>query len=302
MNLVRSSGSALLALALALGLSGCDVDLGLGSASASEDSTGADVQDANDGPLATKVLDTLSVKGRAASTGYSREEFGSAWKDVDQNGCDQRNDVLKRDLTGEKFRDGTKECVVISGTLEDRYTGETIEFSKERASEIQIDHVVALQNAWVTGAFQWTEEKRTEFANDPLNLLAADGPANSSKGAGDAATWLPSNKSFRCDYVARQIAVKSKYGNWVTSGEKKAISGILESCPEQKVPTSGAVPAPEGDAPADKNADAESDNGDAETPGAFCSSEGEKAKDSDGDTLTCSTKGDDDRARWRSAG
>lgn len=298
MNLVRS-GSALLAILLSFGLAGCEVTNDIGSAEISDSESQS--PDQNDGALATKVLGTLSVKGRAAGTGYDRDEFGSTWKDVDRNGCDQRNDVLKRDLTGEKFRDGTKQCVVISGTLEDRYTGKTIKFSKERASEVQIDHVVALENSWVTGAFQWSKEKRTEFANDPLNLLAADGPSNSSKGSGDAATWLPKNKSFRCDYVARQVAVKSKYGNWVTPAEKKAISGILKGCPEQRVPTSSAVDAPEKEA-GGKTPAAERDNGDAETPGAFCSDEGAKAKDSDGDSLTCSVKGDDDRARWRSAG
>jgi hypothetical protein len=297
-NLVRS-GSALLAVVLSLGLAGCEVTNDIGSAEISDASgsgSGKDTKDQNDGPLATKALATLAVKGRAAATGYDREQFGSAWKDVDRNGCDQRNDVLKRDLTGERFRSGTRDCVVVSGTLKDRYTGETIEFTKENASEVQIDHVVALENSWVTGAFQWSEAKRAEFANDPLNLLAADGSANASKGSGDAATWLPPNKSFRCDYVARQVAVKSKYGNWVTPAEKKAISGILKSCPDQRVPTSGAVKAP-----ADGAAEAERDNGDAQTPGAFCSPEGAKAKDSDGDALTCSTKGDD-RARWRSAG
>ncbi|MCE0539059.1 HNH endonuclease family protein [Kineosporia rhizophila] len=301
MNLVRSGVAALSALVLSLGLSACNVDLG--SAEATDAGSGASVKDQNDGPLATKVLGTLSVKGRAAETGYDRDEFGSAWKDVDRNGCDQRNDVLKRDLTGEKFRDGTKKCVVVSGTLQDRYTGKSIEFRKAEASEIQIDHVVALQNSWVTGAFAWSEAKRTEFANDPLNLLAADGPTNSAKGAGDAATWLPPSKAFRCDYVARQVAVKSKYGNWVTKAEKAAISGVLKSCPEQRVPTSGAVAAPEkGEKGADDKKPApKGNNGEAETPGAFCSPEGAKAEDSDGDKLTCSVKDGDDRARWRSA-
>ncbi|GAB6901630.1 HNH endonuclease family protein [Kineosporia succinea] len=296
MNLGRA-GSALLALTLSLGLAGCEVTNDVGGSTVSGSDSKAK---AYSGQSATKVLDTLSVKGRSANTGYDRDQFGTAWKDVDHNGCDTRNDILKRDLTGEKFRDGTKECVVVSGTLEDRYTGETIKFTKEKASLVQIDHLVALQNAWVTGASQWTEEKRTELANDPLNLMAADGSSNSSKGAGDAATWLPPNKAFRCDYVARQIAVKAKYGNWVTKGEKSAMSGVLEGCPDQKVPTAKDA---ESSAGADSSSgDAGSDNGgDVETPGAFCSDEGAKAEDSDGDTLTCSVKGDDDRARWRSA-
>ncbi|GAA3619137.1 hypothetical protein GCM10022223_39940 [Kineosporia mesophila] len=294
---------------LSFGLAGCEVtnDIG-GSTVSGSDSSDGTTSDDNSGQKATKVLATLSVKGRAAGTGYDRDEFGSAWKDVDKNGCDTRNDVLKRDLSGEKFRSGTKDCIVVSGTLKDRYTGKAIKFTKEDASAVQIDHVVALENAWVTGAFQWTKEKRTELANDPLNLLAADGPTNSSKGSGDAATWLPANKSFRCDYVARQIAVKAKYGNWVTKAEKKAMSGVLESCPDERVPTSKSSTKADSKESAatssggqDKKSDADSDNGNKETPGAFCPDEGAKAKDSDGDTLTCSIKGDDDRARWRTA-
>ncbi len=289
-------------------------DIGSTGDVASSGSSGSSGSSKNDGALATKVLATLSVKGRAASTGYSREQFGTAWKDVDRNGCDTRDDILKRDLTGEKFRSGTKDCVVISGTLADRYTGKTIKFSKEQASEIQIDHVVALENAWATGAGQWTKEKRTELANDPLNLLAADGSQNESKGSGDAATWLPPNKSFRCDYVARQIAVKSKYGNWVTAAEKKAMSGILKSCPDERIPTAAssaidAKPAKSAAKPATKPASGAKDpakpttgknDADVKSPGAYCSPEGAKAKSSDGDTLTCSVKGDD-KARWRSA-
>ena len=322
MNLGRA-GAALLTAVLACGLAGCQVSNDIGSTGdvASSGSSGSGkVSSKNDGAPATKVLATLSVKGRAPSTGYSRQQFGTAWKDVDRNGCDTRDDILKRDLTGEKFRSGSKDCVVISGSLADRYTGKTIKFSKEQASEIQIDHVVALENAWATGAGQWTKEKRTELANDPLNLLAADGSQNESKGSGDAATWLPPNKSFRCDYVARQIAVKSKYGNWVTSAEKQAMSGILKSCPDERIPTSAssaidakqAAAAPKDTSKA-KDASKPKDTGgkesskpttvkndDVETPGAYCSPEGAKAKDSDGDPLTCSVKGDD-KARWRSA-
>ncbi len=140
MNLGRA-GAALVTVVLACGLAGCQVTNDIGSTGdvASSGSSGSSGSSKNDGALATKVLATLSVKGRAASTGYSREQFGTAWKDVDRNGCDTRDDILKRDLTGEKFRSGTKDCVVISGTLADRYTGKTIKFSKEQASEIQID-------------------------------------------------------------------------------------------------------------------------------------------------------------------
>jgi hypothetical protein len=191
-------------------------------------------------PTALSIIETQVTKGRAAKTGYTRAQFGQTWADVDRNGCDTRNDILKRDLTGEIFREKTRECVVLSGTLIDPFSGETINFVRGNVSsmEVQIDHVVALSNAWQTGAFRLSIKERTAFANDPLNLLAVKGRLNSQKGDGDAATWLPPLKSFRCDYVARQIAVKIKYKLWFTAPEKAAMVGILKSCPEQVLPKS----------------------------------------------------------------
>jgi hypothetical protein len=188
--------------------------------------------------LATAVLETLPVKGRAPKTGYSRSQFGPAWSDVNRNGCDTRNDILKRDLTGIVYRVKTRDCVVESGILQDRYSGETINFIRGNITsmEVQIDHVVALSNAWQTGAFKLSLLQRTALANDPLNLFAVKGRLNSQKGDGDAATWLPPLKSFRCAYVAQQIAVKAKHSLWVTAPEKSAMVGILEKCPAQEVP------------------------------------------------------------------
>ena len=190
--------------------------------------------------MATAVLETLAVKGRAPKTGYTRAQFGPAWADVDRNGCDTRNDILKRDLTSITYRAKTRNCVVESGTLIDRYSGETINFVKGNISsmEVQIDHVVALSNAWQTGAFKLSADQRKALSNDPLNLFAVKGRLNSQKGDGDAATWLPPLKSFRCSYVAQQIAVKAKYSLWVTAPEKAAIVSILAKCPTQKVPVS----------------------------------------------------------------
>ena len=181
---------------------------------------------------AETLLDSLAVKGRAPKTGYTRAQFGQTWADVSRNGCDTRNDILKRDLTNVIFRTGTRDCVVESGTLIDPYSGTTINFVKGNKSsmEVQIDHVVALSNAWQTGAFKLTLAKRTEFANDPENLLAVQGRLNSQKGDGDAATWLPPLKSYRCTYISKQIAVKAKYGLWVTSPEKAAMKTILGKC------------------------------------------------------------------------
>ncbi|MFD0886142.1 HNH endonuclease family protein [Streptosporangium algeriense] len=177
-------------------------------------------------------LNRLQVKGRAPMTGFDRDEFGPAWSDVDHNGCDTRNDILKRDLKDETFKPGTHDCIVLTGVLDDPYGGRTIRFERgqKTSSAVQIDHVVALADAWQKGAQQWPEGKRRELANDPLNLLAVDGPLNSQKGAGDAATWLPPRGAYRCAYVSRQIQVKAKYGLWVTSAEKDAMRRILGSC------------------------------------------------------------------------
>ena len=187
---------------------------------------------------ASSVLESLAVKGRAPKTGYSREQFGQTWADVDRNGCDTRNDMLKRDLKEIVYKVKTRNCVVLSGILLDRYSGETINFVRGNVSsmEVQIDHVVALSNAWQTGAFKLSVAQRTALANNPMNLFAVKGRLNSQKGDGDAATWLPPLKSFRCAYVAQQIAVKAKYSLWVTAPEKEAMVRILSSCPKQLLP------------------------------------------------------------------
>ena len=191
-------------------------------------------------PSGLTIIEAQVTKGRAAKTGYTRAQFGQTWADVDRNGCDTRNDILKRDLTGQVYKEKTRECVVLSGTLIDPFSGETINFVRGNVSsmEVQIDHVVALSNAWQTGAVKLSIKDRTAFANDPMNLLAVKGRLNSQKGDGDAATWLPPLKSFRCDYVARQIAVKIKYKLWFTAPEKEAMVRILKSCPEKALPTS----------------------------------------------------------------
>ncbi|WP_353889792.1 HNH endonuclease family protein [Galbitalea sp. SE-J8] len=185
---------------------------------------------------ASALLATLPVKGRAPKSGYDRVgDFGTAWLDVDHNGCDTRNDILARDLTAIDRPNG---CRVLSGTLVSPYTGEAIAFVRGDTTSraVQIDHLVSLSDAWQTGAQQLTRDAREALANDPLNLLAVDGSSNSSKGDGDAATWLPPARGIRCAYVARQVAVKAKYALWVTPAEHDAIARILDGCPGQPVP------------------------------------------------------------------
>lgn len=180
------------------------------------------------------TLDTLPIKGRAPKTGYDREMFGPAWSDDvtvpdGHNGCDTRNDILRRDLVDIELKPNTNGCVVLSGTLNDPYTGTAIPFRRGQGTsrQVQIDHIVALSDAWQKGAQQWDADTRRNFANDPANLQATAGPVNEQKGDGDAATWLPPNRSYRYTYVSRIVAVKAAYGLWVTQAEHDAIARIL---------------------------------------------------------------------------
>lgn len=199
------------------------------------DQTTVDAHSSDDTSVmeAAAVLETLPVKGRAAKTGYARSMFGNGWS---SNGiCDTRNQILYRDLVDPVVDD---ECKVIRGQLHDPYTGRTLDFVRgpQTSQLVQIDHVVALSDAWQKGAQNLSYDERVALANDPLELLAVDGQTNNDKGAGDAATWLPPNKLFRCQYVARQIAVKQKYSLWVTSAERDAMRRVLSACPGQAVP------------------------------------------------------------------
>ncbi len=173
------------------------------------------------------MLESLAVKGRAPKTGYEREQFGDGWDSY--LGCDTRNRILRRDLKNPVVN---FECKVVSGVLHDPYGGKTVSFVRGEATsdDVQIDHVVALSNAWQTGAQQLSYTQRVMFANDPLNLLAVDGTLNQQKADGDAATWLPPNKPFRCEYVRRQVLVKRNYELWVTPAEQEAIRRVLASC------------------------------------------------------------------------
>jgi hypothetical protein len=182
--------------------------------------------------LAVNVLDLLEVKGRAPRTGYSRDQFGNGWGQY--RGCDMRNVILQRDLR-DTVLDG---CLVLSGVLDDPYTGQIVEFTRGpgTSSAVQIEHVVAVSDAWQKGAQYMDRATRVAFFNDPLNLLAVEGNANQAKGDSDAASWLPPNKAFRCEYISRQIGVKYRYSLWVTPAERDAMERVLRTCPSQRVP------------------------------------------------------------------
>ena len=175
-----------------------------------------------------KAVASLPVGEWESASPYERSQFGVRWADIDRNGCDTRNDILRRDLSQVQAKAGTHDCVVISGEFTEPYTGRYQQFRK--------DHVVALSNAWKTGASRWDAHSREQFANDPLNLLAVDGPANQDKQDKDAASWLPPNKGFHCQYVALQTAIKQKWQLWVTPEEKRAMAAVAASCPAQPLP------------------------------------------------------------------
>lgn len=179
----------------------------------------------------------LEIKGRAPDTGYDRDLFQYRSYDLDRNGCDVRNDILRRDLDDLVIKPDTQGCVVLSGTLTSPYSGDTIDFVRDSTGgSIEIDHVVSLSDAWQKGAQEWDEYTLRTFGNDPLNLLAVEGRLNAQKGAGDTATWLPPHKPYRCEFTARQVAVKHTYGLSVTQAEHDAMIRILSDCPDQPLP------------------------------------------------------------------
>ncbi len=198
-------------------------------------STAATVSTATDSGqrLAVDGLAKLEIKGRAPKTGYSRDEFGNGWTKM--GSCTMRDWIMARDFSEVQFASDT-DCSVVGGILHDPYTGKTITFSRSNPSAVQIEHIVALSDAWQKGAQQLSPAVRAQLANDPLELIAVDGPANGDKSDSDAASWLMPNKQYRCRYIARQIAIKAKYSLWVTRAEHTAMQKVLQTCPQQALP------------------------------------------------------------------
>jgi len=181
------------------------------------------------------LLQQLPVKGWDRHTDYARNRFGEPWSDdvnveFGHNGCNTRDDILRRDLAELVVRPGT--CFAQSGVLLDPYTGESIPFVRgpDTSDEVQIDHLVSLSDAWYKGARDWDEGRRRDFANDPRNLLAVGAKANFDKAFRDAAGWLPPDVAFRCEFVARQVEVKAIYRLWISANEKRAMAAVLDQC------------------------------------------------------------------------
>ncbi|MEV7678234.1 HNH endonuclease family protein [Streptomyces sp. NPDC088341] len=243
----RAAGGVVLVLGVVL--AGCDVELGVDPSSTGTSAPGAPGGGSGAGPLgnpdgtepglapvvsesdrrtARQLIETVRTAGRGPRTGYERDKFGYAWMDtadgvpLARNGCDTRNDLLARDGQEVRLRSGS-DCVVVSMTLSDPYTGKDIDWKKQKATAVQIDHMVPLSYAWQLGAARWNEEKRERIANDPLNLLPVDGPANSSKGDSGPASWLPPDRKIRCAYAVRFAQVALKYELPVTAPDKRTM-------------------------------------------------------------------------------
>ena len=190
-----------------------------------------------DPAAASAALLSLPIEEKTSLDGYERGcgegegcVFGPAWTDVDRNGCDQRNDVLRRDLAQIEVREGTQGCVVVAGVLDDPYTGATVTFVKADAAEVPVDHVVPLAAAWVQGAAEWTTDERTAFANDLGNLMATTREQNSAKGDSTADEWLPPDPTYGCSYATVVITVKDRYALSVTPAEADILEDLLATC------------------------------------------------------------------------
>lgn len=176
-------------------------------------------------------LDQLQVAA-PDQTPYNRKAFGQAWADTDRNGCDTRNDVLRRDLVDVQLKPGTRDCVVLSGRLNDPYTGGEISFVRGQGTSelVQIDHLVPLAWAWRNGAADWTPEQREQLANDFGNLAAVDGPSNQSKSDSGPALWMPQNTAYHCTYAARFVQVLTAYSLRVPADDAAALRSTLQTC------------------------------------------------------------------------
>lgn len=276
---------------------------------------GTGVTDGSHATTALAALARLPVKSAGPMTGYARDKFGTAWVDTDHNGCGTRDDILRRDLTHVGVKAGTNGCVVLNGTLHDPYTGHTIHFTRgeSTSSAIQIDHLVALADAWRTGAQELSAERREHLANDPTELLAVNGPTNESKGDQGAASWLPPNGGFECTYVADQIGVKTTYRLWVTHAEHDVMAATLRSCggkirarthPPAPPAASTHQAPPTHRARPTRPASHPTDNGGGNdypivTPGAFCSASqvGTLGVGRNGHLYRCYSQGGT-QARW----
>ncbi len=172
---------------------------------------------------ARAYLATVTPKAEGSTSGYSRDLFPH-WSTV-SGSCNTRETVLKRDGVN-VVQDSA--CAAVSGSWYSEYDGATW----TAASDLDIDHVVPLAEAWRSGANSWTTSKRQQLANDLTRpqLIAVTDNVNQAKGDLDPGKWLPSRTAYRCTYARMWVNVKQYYGLSMDSGEKTALVNILNGC------------------------------------------------------------------------
>lgn len=162
--------------------------------------------------------------------------FGEAWSDdtdakFGRNGCDQRSDVLRTQLTEVLVKPGTRGCVVQSGVLDDPYSGARVYYRRgDPARSVEVDHVVPLAGAWDRGAATWPLQRRRDFAGDPRNLVVTTAAANRTKGDKPPARWSPDTAAGRCLYARRYVAASVTYDLAVTRADVRALDRMLRLC------------------------------------------------------------------------
>lgn len=212
---------------LALGVVDLEDLTGEGSGTTTSFTNGT--SESGDPEEAAEALENLEVEPAGSMEGYSREEFPHwsgagefGWQAPDPS-CDARDAALARD--GEDVEIGS-DCEILSGEWTDPYAGEVITDS----SEIDIDHIVPLANAWRSGADEWDDDLREEFANAPINLLSTDAGENRAKGDRGPEAWRPPDEGAWCDYSVRWISVKSSYELSVNEEERASLEEMLQTC------------------------------------------------------------------------
>jgi hypothetical protein len=156
---------------------------------------------------------------------YSRDAFGTGWTDPDHNGCDARQDAIRAATTN---RVTAGPCKITRADIRDRYTGRT--YPAANPTNFDIDHVVALHDAWNSGAWTWTRARRIAFANDPADLVLTTASANRSKGDQDPSTWAPASHDGACFYARTYRAIKLRWRLHTTKPQRSAIRRTLATC------------------------------------------------------------------------